>query len=169
MDKRYPIGSFQMPKEKNNRQFQSFIADINELPEKLREAVQGLTEEQIDSSYREGGWTIRQVVHHLADAHMNAFIRTKLALTEDTPTINPFEENEWAVTEEAKEAPVELSLSLLDGLQKRWAFLLERLEEQDVNKTVYHPGLEKELDVYTLAALYAWHGKHHTAHIVNAE
>lgn len=169
MDKRYPIGTFQMPKEKNNEQFQRFIADIKELPAKLREAVQGLTEEQVGSPYREGGWTIRQVVHHLADAHMNAFIRTKLALTESIPTITPFEENDWAVTEEAEVAPIEWSLSLLDGLQKRWAFLLEQLEEQDVHKTVYHPGLEKELDVYTLAALYAWHGKHHTAHIMNAE
>lgn len=169
MDERYPIGTFQMPKEKSNEQFQGFIKDIKELPEKLREAVQGLTEEQLNSPYREGGWTIRQVVHHVADASMNAFIRTKLALTENTPTINPFEENDWAVTVEAKEAPVELSLSLLDGLQKRWALLLEHLAEQDFSKTVYHPGLEKEIDVYTLTALYAWHGKHHTAHIVNAK
>lgn len=169
MDKRYPIGQFQIPEEKSHEQLQRFIMDIKELPDNLREALQGLTEEQIDSPYRDGGWTIRQVVHHLADSHMNAFIRTKLALTEDTPTIKPFEENDWAVTEEAKEAPVELSLSLLEGLQKRWAFLLERLGDEDVNKTVYHPGLEREIDVYTLCALYAWHGKHHTAHIVNAK
>ncbi|MFC3882158.1 YfiT family bacillithiol transferase [Bacillus songklensis] len=168
MDKRYPIGTFQMPEEKNEKELKSLIADIKGLPEKLREAVHGLTQEQLDSPYREGGWTIRQVVHHLADAHMNAFIRTKLALTEETPTIKPFEENDWAVTKEAQEAPIELSLSLLDGLQKRWALLLESLEEGEFTKAVYHPGMEKELDLYTLTALYAWHGKHHTAHIVNA-
>jgi hypothetical protein len=145
------------------------INDIKEMPEKLRDAVRGLTEEQLNSPYREGGWTIRQVVHHLADAHMNAFIRTKLALTEEIPAIKPFEENNWAVTKEAKNAPVELSLLLLDGLQKRWAFLLESLEKDDFTKAVYHPGLEKELDLYTLTALYAWHGKHHTAHIVHAK
>jgi hypothetical protein len=168
MDKRYPIGLFQVPTEKDEEQLQAFLEEIQELPQKLRAAVEGLTEDDLDTAYREGGWTIRQVIHHVADSHMNGFVRMKLALTESIPIIKPFEETAWAMTGDAKEAPVALSLSLLDGLHDRWAFLLKGLKADDFRKAVYHPDSNKELDVYTLTALYAWHGKHHTAHITNA-
>jgi len=165
MDVRYPIGKFIKPESFNAEQLQSWIQDIRSLPKQLREVTSGLNEEQLNTPYREGGWTVAQVVHHLADANMNAFIRIKLILTEDLPTIKPFEENDWAETTEARDYPIEASLKLLEGLQERWAALLESLIEQDFHRELYHPAMRTKMNLYTCVAMYAWHGKHHVGHI----
>jgi uncharacterized damage-inducible protein DinB len=140
------------------------IREIADTPEKLRTAVKGLNDRQLDTPYREGGWTLRQVVHHLADSHLNAYIRLRLALTESEPTIKPYEEGAWAKLEDAEHAPVEVSLRLIDPLHERWVRLLRSLKTEDFARTLRHPehGLRS---VDWLAFLYAWHGRHHTAHI----
>jgi uncharacterized damage-inducible protein DinB len=167
MDVRYPIGKLEIPQSFNEQDVRNWIEEIKALPKRLREAVSGLDEEQLNTSYREGGWTVAQVVHHLADAHMNAFIRTKLIITEDLPTVKPFEENDWAETAEARSFPIEASLKLLEGLHERWGALLESLEPEQFQRKLYHPALKTTMDLYKCVAMYAWHGKHHVAHIKN--
>ncbi|NUK28615.1 putative metal-dependent hydrolase [Parageobacillus sp. VR-IP] len=164
-DIRYPIGKFKAPEAFRKEDVGRWIADIRQTPGALREAVRGLSEEQLNTPYRDGGWTVIQVVHHIADASMNAFLRTKWILTEDTPAIKPFEESEWAKTIEARSLPIEPSLKLLEGLHERWASLLEALDEEDFQRTFYHEGTKETAFLYVLTALYAWHGKHHTAQI----
>ncbi|WP_027409871.1 YfiT family bacillithiol transferase [Anoxybacteroides tepidamans] len=166
MDKiRYPIGTFEKPASFQEEDLKKWIDDIRQLPNGLREAVSGLNAEQLNTSYREGGWTVAQVVHHLADASMNAFLRTKWTLTENVPSIRPFDENAWAETIDARSLSVDFSLRLLEGIHGRWAQLLESLAMEDFQKTFYHEGTKATVDLYTLVAMYAWHGKHHTAHI----
>ena len=159
----YPIGKFDSSSIDPNRRSE-FVQTISELPAKLRAAVNGLSEEQLDTPYRPGGWTVRQTIHHVADSHMNSLIRFKLALTEDEiPTIRPYYEDRWAELADSK-LPIEVSLSLIDGLHQRWAALLNSMSEEDFNKKFNHP----ETGEWTLdgaLALYAWHSKHHTAHI----
>jgi hypothetical protein len=140
------------------------ILEIASTPEKVRAATKGLNDTQLDTPYRDGGWTVRQVVHHLPDSHMNAYIRWRLALTEDEPTIKPYEESAWAKLEDAAHAPVEVSLRLLDPLHERWVRLLHSVKPGQFARTFRHP----EHGVRTLdwmLFLYAWHGRHHTAHI----
>ena len=163
-DQRYPIGKFTYDGPPNNQQRQELIDDIEQTPTALRAAVSGLSPQQIETPYREGGWTVRQVVHHLPDSHMNAFIRFKLALTEDEPTIKPYEQQLWADLPDIKATPVETSLALLEALHIRFVCLLRGLNPQDWKRTFRHPELgimplEKNL------ALYSWHGRHHVAHI----
>jgi uncharacterized damage-inducible protein DinB len=165
MDVRYPIGKWQIPKSFNEEDLRAWIEDIKSIPKKLHEAVSGLNEEQLNTPYREGGWTVVQVVHHLADANMNGFIRTKLTLTEEHPTVKPFEENSWAETTEACAFPIESSLKLLEGLHERWGALLESLETKDFKRTLYHPAMDETLDLYTCVSMFAWHNKHHVAQI----
>jgi uncharacterized damage-inducible protein DinB len=166
MDLRYPIGKFEWSGAGSDTERQKFIDQIAEAPAKLRAAVAGLTEAQLDTPYREGGWTVRQVVHHLADSHFNAFARFKLVLTEDSPTIKTYEQHLWAETPDAKTAPVGLSLTLLDSLHERWVLLLESLGAADFARSMKHPELGTvALDRYL--ALYAWHGRHHVAHITS--
>jgi hypothetical protein len=132
----------------------------------LRAAVAGLNEEQLNTPYRDGGWTVRQVIHHVPESHMNAYIRFKLALTEDDPTIKPYNEAAWAETADVRDTPVEVSLALLDNLHNRWVVLLKSMSDADFSKQFRHP----ELGVVPLEknlALYAWHGKHHVAHITS--
>jgi DinB superfamily len=132
----------------------------------LRAATAGLNEEQLNTPYRDGGWTVRQVIHHVPESHMNAYIRFKLALTESEPTIKPYDETAWAETADVRDTPLEVSLALLDNLHKRWVVLLKSMSEADFLKEFRHP----ELGVVPLEknlALYAWHGKHHTAHITS--
>lgn len=164
MDPRYPIGKFQMPAEITPAMRQSAMEDIATLPEKIRGAVKGLSDTQLDTPYREGGWTVRQVAHHVPDSHMNAYIRLRFALTETEPTIKPYEESAWANLEDAKNAPVEVSLKLLDSLHERWVRLLRSLKPEQYARTLIHPehGVR---NVDWLLFLYAWHGRHHTAHI----
>jgi uncharacterized damage-inducible protein DinB len=164
MDPRYPIGKYAPPQEVTPALRQQAISAIAEAPAKLRAAVKGLTEEQLNTPYRDGGWTVRQVAHHVPDSHMNAYIRFRLALTEQEPTIKPYEEARWAELEDAKHAAPDVSLDLLDSLHERWARLLRSLEEQDFARTFRHP----DHGVRTLdwmLFLYAWHGRHHTAHV----
>ncbi|HEV2205893.1 MAG TPA: bacillithiol transferase BstA [Candidatus Acidoferrales bacterium] len=164
-DLRYPIGKFQGVPDPSDSQRRGFIAAIAEAPAKLRQAVAGLNEQQLDTPYRPGGWTVRQVVHHLPDSHMNSFVRFKLALTEDEPTIKAYDEALWAKLADAK-SPIEPSLALLENLHTRWITLLESLSPSDWRRTLRHP----EMGVMTLDAvlqIYAWHGRHHVAHITS--
>ena len=161
---RYPIGTFTRPEVVSPEQFDAYVDEIERLPHDLRESVAGLTDAQLDTSYREGGWTLRQVVHHLFDSHANSYIRLKLALTEDNPTIKPYDETTWAELDDAKHAPVELSLGMLDGLHKRWVMNLRKLTPQQRKRTFLNPETRVS-SIEQNAALYAWHGKHHVAHI----
>lgn len=164
MDPRYPIGKYEMPAQVTPEMRAGAILEIASTPERVRAAVKGLNDAQLDTPYREGGWTVRQVVHHLADSHMNAYVRWRLALTESEPTIKPYEESAWAKLEDAVHAPIEVSLRLLEPLHERWVRLLHSVKPAEFARTFRHP----EHGVRTLdwmLFLYAWHGKHHTAHI----
>ena len=163
-DPRYPIGKFAFEDTLSDQQKTEFLHDIEQTPGRMRAAVKGLSDKQLDTPYRDGGWTVRQVVHHVPDSHMNAYVRFKLALTEQEPTIRPYKENLWAELPEARTAPVELSLDLLELLHQRWTMALRGMTPAEWKRTLRHPeigvlGLEKML------ALYAWHGRHHAAHI----
>jgi hypothetical protein len=163
-DLRYPIGKFHFEGPLTAEQKQKSLDDIANAPASLRAAVQGLSPRQVDTPYRPEGWTVRQVVHHVPDSHMNAYIRFKLALTEDEPAIKPYEQQLWAELGDSKTTPIEVSLAMLDSLHERWVQLLGSFTATDWKRTFRHPelglvSLEKNL------ALYAWHGKHHVAHI----
>jgi uncharacterized damage-inducible protein DinB len=163
-DPRYPIGKFSFDGPLTADQKKQYLNDIEQTPARLRAAVRGLSDQQLNTPYREGGWTVRQVAHHVPDSHMNAYIRFKLALTEDEPTIRPYMEDRWAELPESKQAPIDVSLALLDSLHQRWTLVLRNIPEADWKRTFRHPemgllSLEKTL------ALYAWHGKHHVAHV----
>ncbi|MDB5260768.1 MAG: hydrolase [Adhaeribacter sp.] len=162
--RRYPLGKFDGNREINAADIAGFINDLAELPAQLRQAVSGLTETQLDTPYRSGGWTIRQVVHHVADSHLNSYIRFKLALTEDTPTIKPYQEDRWAELADGKTEPVEVSLVLLQALHHRWVVLLNSLTANQWQRTFNHP-VSGQTTLAKAAGLYAWHGKHHVAHI----
>jgi len=164
VDPRYPVGNFEMPTQVTAIARGDAIREIASVPEKLRAAVKGLNDTQLDTPYREGGWTLRQVVHHVADSHLNAYIRLRLALTETEPTIKPYEEGAWAKLEDAQHGPVEVSLRLIDPLHERWVRLLQSLKTEDFARTLRHPD-HGVRTVDWLAFLYAWHGRHHTAHI----
>lgn len=164
MDPRYPIGNFEMPSGVTPALRQTAIEDIASLPTKIRAAVAGLSDGQLETPYREGGWTVRQVVHHVADSHMNAYIRLRLALTETEPTIKPYEESAWAKLEDAQHAPIEISLKLLEPLHDRWVRLLKIVTPEQFARTVRHPDFGLR-NVDWLLFLYAWHSRHHTAHI----
>lgn len=163
-DLRYPIGRFQRSASVSAPDREQAIGAIADLPHQLREAIKGWTDEQLDTPYRPDGWTVRQLLHHVADSHMNSYIRYRLALTEAEPTIKPYNEAAWANLADAKSAPVELSLSLLDTMHQRWVLLLRSLDEQQWTRMFHHPeNGPSRLDVTT--SMYAWHGKHHLAHI----
>lgn len=164
MDPRYPVGNFEAPKNVTPEARRAAIDEIAAAPAKVRAALAGLNESQLETPYREGGWTVRQVTHHLADSHVNAYIRWRFALTENEPSIKPYAEADWAKLDDAAHAPVEISVSLLESLHDRWVRLLRSLKPADFSRTLHHP----EHGVKTLdwmLFLYAWHGRHHTAHI----
>jgi hypothetical protein len=162
-DLRYPVGRFSFAGADEKSRADA-IGEIARLPERLRAAVKGMTDARLDTPYRPGGWTVRQVVHHIPDSHMNAFIRFKFALTEDTPEVKPYDEAKWAELADGRGGPAEPSLLLLDGLHARWALLLRSMSVQDFARQLQHPehGL-MQLD--RMLALYAWHCRHHVAHI----
>ena len=165
MDLRYPIGPFVRPKEPlSGGERRRSIAQIADAPARLREAVAGLSAAQLDTPYRPGGWTARQVAHHIPDSHINAWVRFKLALTEADPEIRPYDETEWAKLPDVAATPVEVSVELLDALHRRWVTLLESLSEKDFARTARHPSWGP-VTVDFLLAQYAWHGRHHVAHI----
>ncbi len=165
MDLKYPIGKFDYVGEISAAQRDLWIKEIDELPTKLKEAVKGLTEEQLNLTYREGGWTLRQVVHHIADSHMNSFTRFKLALTEDTPAIKPYYEDRWAELSDSLKTDIQLSILLIEALHKRWVILLKSLDDSDFSRAFYHPETQKTFRLDYNLGIYAWHGKHHVAHI----
>src|SRR5437868_11414108 len=163
-DLRYPIGKFDMKPAGSAEQRKRCIEQITEAPARLRAAVKGLSAEQLDTPYRPGGWTVRQVAHHIPDSHMNAYIRFKLALTEQEPTIKPYQEDLWAELADTKDTAVEVSLALMETLHQRWTNLLRSIGEEEWRRTFRHPELGTvRLD--TNVALYGWHGRHHVAHI----
>jgi DinB superfamily len=165
-DLRYPIGKFTYAGPPTPEQKQAFLQQIERAPVRLRTALKGLSQQQLDTPYRPEGWTVRQVAHHVPDSHLNSYIRTKLALTEDEPTIKPYAEDRWARLADTQDTPVEVSLALLDSLHDRWVRLLRSLQPEDWKRTFRHP----ELGPMTLEknlALYAWHGRHHVAHITS--
>jgi uncharacterized damage-inducible protein DinB len=163
MDLRYPIGRFEPPQVATADRRKEWIDTIAAAPSRYRDAVRALSEEQLDTPYRPEGWTVRQVVHHVADSHMNSFIRFRLALTEDEPTIKPYDEAKWALLADAAE-PVEVSLALIDNLHHRWVVMLKALNEADLARTLRHPE-NGVMNLDTLLALYSWHSRHHAAHI----
>jgi hypothetical protein len=165
VDERYPIGKFEFQGEITNDVVKTWIKEIEELPGLLRAAVKNMNIEQLDTPYRLGGWTVRQVVHHLADSHMNAYVRFKLALTEENPTIKPYQEGKWAELPDSK-LPINVSLELLTSLHKRLVQLLRNLSTNDLKKTFLHPE-SGEVTVGKNIGLYAWHSRHHLAHITS--
>lgn len=165
MDMKYPIGTFQFDGEITNRVTNDWIKEIEDLPRLLRAAVKELNNEQLDTAYRSGGWTVRQVIHHLADSHMNAYVRFRLALTEVNPVIKTYDETKWAELSDY-ELPIDISLSLLEALHVRWTNLLRSLTPADMEKTFIHPD-SGEVSVGKNIGIYAWHGRHHLAHITS--
>jgi hypothetical protein len=165
-DLRYPIGPFRF-EGLNEREREECLTRIAAAPARLRAAVAGLTAEQLDTPYRPGGWTVRQVVHHVPDSHLNAYVRIRLALTEDTPTIKPYEEARWAELPDARTLPVEASLALLEGLHVRWVALLRSLGAAEGARQFHHPEHGRRITVDELIAMYAWHGEHHVAHVTS--
>ncbi|WP_423146658.1 YfiT family bacillithiol transferase [Rubrolithibacter danxiaensis] len=166
---KYPIGKFVAPENISEEQIKNWIETLGNLPAKLRLAVSGLTDEQLDTPYRPGGWTLRQVVHHLPDSHMNAYIRFKLAITEENPFIKPYYEDRWAECTEAKNAPPEISLNLLESLHSRWTAFLSTLNPTDLERTYVHPEHNKTFILKEVLGMYVWHGEHHLAHILMAK
>ena len=164
-DLRYPIGKFSSDGAMTEARRAECIARIAAAPGRLRAAVTGLDDTQLDTPYRPEGWTVRQVVHHVPDSHLNAYTRVRLALTEDTPTIKPYEEARWAELPDARTLPVEISLHLLESLHARWVPLLQRLGAAEGARQFRHPELGRLVAIDEVIAMYAWHGDHHVAHV----
>jgi hypothetical protein len=162
---RYPIGKFSVPSSFSPLELNQWIQTLVELPSMLRGAVTGLNDAQLNTPYRDGGWTVRQVVHHVADSHVNAYCRMKLILTEANPTVRPYFEERWAELPEAKNGDVEISLAILDAIHKRMVLMLQHITIEDLDRTYYHPESRQTNPLKVLIANYAWHSKHHTAHI----
>ncbi|MGN6491242.1 MAG: YfiT family bacillithiol transferase [Agriterribacter sp.] len=163
-DLRYPIGHYQ-PEPFSAATKENWLADIKYLPQLLENALLNLDEAQLHTPYREGGWTVQQLTHHVADSHINAYCRFRLGLTESNPTIRPYDEKSWAQLYDVNHLPVNISITLLHTLHARWHSLLESLSDEDWQRTVYHPEQAKKLTLWHLLGSYAWHGRHHTAHV----
>ncbi len=160
----YPIGEFVAPEDVTQEDLDRWIKTIEKAPEQLRKVLENLPESFLDTSYRAGGWTVRQIVHHLADSHMNSYIRFKWALTENSPSIKAYDEKAWAILQDYQ-MPIEVSLHLLESLHKRWCYLLRSMSMSDFQKTFYHPETKADVLLSTNVALYAWHSQHHIEHI----
>ncbi|HEX8637242.1 MAG TPA: bacillithiol transferase BstA [Pyrinomonadaceae bacterium] len=164
-DLRFPIGKFAAPSEITPETRVRFIQTIKDLPQKLSDSIESLNEEQLDTPYRPGGWTVRQTVHHVADSHLNSFCRFKLALTEENPTIRPYWEDRWAQLADSR-MPIEVSMKIVEGLHARWTNLLEAMSDEEFQRKLIHPETG-EWTLEKMLALYEWHSRHHTAHITN--
>jgi len=164
---KYPIGKFQKPERITPETINRWIDEIEFLPHQIRDAVQDLEEKQLDTAYRPNGWTIRQVVHHIPDSHMNSYIRFRWALTEEKPTIKAYHEDRWAELQDAKYGNIEISLILLEAIHIRWTMLLRSMDIEQFHKSFIHPETGKEIRLDENVGIYAWHGKHHLAHIEN--
>lgn len=165
---KYPIGTFKIPENISKEDITLWITQLKSFPERLKQAVLPLSDKQLDTPYRPGGWTIRQVIHHLADTHMNIFMRVKLALTEDHPIIKPFQQDAWVELSDSLYYPIEPSLKILEGIHERLAYLFENLTEDDLKKKFTHPGYNKVFTIEQVIGLFTWHGNHHLAHITNS-
>ncbi|MFN2457585.1 MAG: YfiT family bacillithiol transferase [Chitinophagaceae bacterium] len=165
-DPRYPIGEY-VPQPFSDELKEQWLADIKFLPQLLENAINNLDEHQLQTPYRDGGWTAHQLVHHIADSHMNAYIRFKLACTEKNFTIQPYDEKLWATTTDVQNLPVNISVTLLHALHRRWYEFLLYLSGADWQKTAYHPEYKKQFTLWHLLGMYAWHSRHHVAHITN--
>ena len=165
-DLRYPIGKYE-PQPFSQKQLEQWLIDIQFLPQHLENAVLNLDEQHLNTPYRPEGWTLRQVVHHVADSHSNAYIRFKLGLTEDNPTIKPYDENAWAKLNDTAVVPINVSLTLLHALHTRWMAVLKAIKPEEWERTVVHPEHGKQMTLWYLLGNYAWHGRHHTAHITS--
>lgn len=165
---KYPIGKFKRPDQHYETKIRSWITEIEKLPVSLNELTGKLEEEELTWRYRPEGWTIRQVVHHLADSHMNSLVRFKLALTEENPVIKPYFEDRWAELADSRNVPVSVSIKILDGVHARWIHLLNSLKKEDLERTFIHPEHGRQITLGENLALYAWHSRHHLAHIRQA-
>ena len=165
-DLRYPIGKY-ITQPFSDQQLQEWLTDIKNLPQHLENAVLNLDEAQLNTPYRDGGWMVKQVVHHVADSHMNAYTRFKLGMTEDNPSIKPYDEVQWAEMKDSLELPINISLTLLHALHRRWYYYIKDLSEMDLQRTVFHPEHKKEMTLWFLLGMYAWHSRHHTAHVTS--
>ncbi|MEO6549900.1 MAG: YfiT family bacillithiol transferase [Ferruginibacter sp.] len=165
-DLRYPIGKY-VPQPFSDNQLKEWLTDIKHLPQHLENAILNLDESQLNTQYRPEGWTVKQLVHHVADSHMNAYIRFKLGLTEDTPAIKPYDEAAWALLSDTQNLPINISLTILHALHIRWIEILKAISEEDWKRTVYHPEQKQEITLWHLLGSYAWHGRHHVAHITS--
>ncbi len=165
-DLKYPIGKY-IAQPFSEKFLGEWLIDIKNLPQHLENAILNLDEAQLNTPYRDGGWTVKQVVHHVADSHMNAYIRFKLAITEDNPSIKPYDEAAWALMDDTKNLPINISLTLLHALHTRWNEVLKSITAAGWDRTVFHPEHKKEMTLWFLLGMYAWHSRHHTAHITS--
>jgi uncharacterized damage-inducible protein DinB len=163
--RKFPIGKFNPPDVVTPSDRVTLIQQIAATPANMRKAVAGLTDEQLDTAYRQGGWTLRQVVQHVPDSHVNAYVRFKWTLTENTPTIKTYKQDIWADMQDSVSGPIELSLALLDALHARWVYLLNKMTDADFAREFTHPEQNRNIRLDRMLALYAWHGQHHVAHI----
>ncbi|ANF52666.1 YfiT family bacillithiol transferase [Chryseobacterium glaciei] len=165
--KRFPIGEYQQPENICDIKLDEYIKVIKNFPEKLKKLIEDLSDDQLDTPYREGGWTVRQLVNHIADSHINSFIRLKLALTEDNPTIRPYDEAKWAELQDSVNMPIKPAMRMIKGTHQRWAALLKTLTNKQFERTFHHPEQNQNYDLRNYLALYVWHCNHHFAHIEN--
>lgn len=165
LHKKYPIGEFQQPQLMTDEELETHIQTIKNFPNRLRCALKTFNDEMLDTPYRDGGWTVRQLVNHLADSHMQSYIRFKLALTEDNPTIKPYNEAKFAELQDSRNEPVKAAVSILEGLHCRWAHLLQTMTNRDFERTFYHPEQNRTITLRDNVVFYAWHCEHHLAHI----
>lgn len=165
-DLRYPIGQYE-PQPFSAKQKEEWLADVQFLPQAIEHAISNLDEAQLQTPYRDGGWTVHQLVHHVADSHLNAYCRFKLGYTEETPTIRPYEEKLWAETADVKNLPINVSITLLHAVHRRLHEFLKSFSDADFQRTIFHPEHKKEFTLWVLLGMYAWHGRHHTAHITS--
>ena len=165
-DLRYPRGKY-LSQVFSHKQKEEWLLDIKFLPSELELAVQNLDAYQLETPYRDGGWTVQQLVHHVADSHMNAYMRFKLGLTEDDPTIKTYDQDSWVLLNDVKATPVNVSITLLHALHQRWLAMIEGLSESQWERSIFHPEHKKLISLWELLGIYAWHGKHHVAHITS--
>ena len=161
----YPIGKY-IEQPFSDKQLKEWLLDIQTLPMHVEHAIQNLDEAELDASYRPGGWTLKQVVHHIADSHINAYIRFKLGLSEDNPTIKPYDENAWAQMIDTQNLPINISITLLFSLHMRLHEILKNMKVEEWNRTIFHPEHQKQMTLWYLLGMYAWHGRHHVAHLM---
>ena len=163
---KYPVGEYTV-QPFSEKLWKERLNDIQFLPQHIENAILNLDRQQLHTPYREGGWTVQQVVHHVADSHMNAYIRFKLGLTEENPTIKPYEEAAWAELTDTEAVPINISITLLYALHTRWYVILKNMSREELDRTVFHPEYKKQFTLWDLLGLYAWHSKHHVAHITS--